>query len=237
MQPQDIHAGHRARMRTRFMQHGLDSLDDHNVLELLLFYALPRRDTNLLAHRLINAFGSLAGVFDASVEALMTVEGIGETAAGLIRLIPETARRYLISKAEPMDALTDSAAAGRYLIPRFFNCQNETVYMVCLDAAMRILDCRQISQGSAGAAQVSTRQVVQNALRQNATFVILAHNHISGIAMPSQEDCRVTRQLRDALAMVEVGLADHIIVATGVADREDAVEIVSMADAGLLTDE
>ncbi len=220
----DAHTGHRARLKARFMKHGLDSFDDHNVLELLLFYALPRRDTNLLAHELLRTFGSLAGVFDASPEALMTVDGIGENAAGLIRLVPEAARRYLISKTESVTVLTDSAAAGQFLIPRFFNCRNEEIYMICLDAAMKLLDCRPLSQGTADSAKVSIRQIVQLALSQNASAVILAHNHTCGIALPSQEVVASTERIRAALAMVDVTLADHIIAAGD--------DFISMADSG-----
>lgn len=220
------HAGHRDRMRKRFMEHGLDNFDDHNVLEMLLFYALPRKDTNLLAHHLLDAFGALAGVFDASPEALMTVNGIGENAAILIHFVPEAARRYLISKAEPGKVLPDSAAAGRFLIPRFFNCKNETVYLVCLDAAMKLLDCRPLGQGTADTANVSIRQIVQIALSQNASAVILAHNHTNGIALPSQEDLASTLRIQEALAMVGVTLVDHLVVA--------GEDFVSMADSHYL---
>ncbi|MCC8357154.1 MAG: DNA repair protein RadC [Oscillospiraceae bacterium] len=222
----DDHKGHRTRLKERFTRYGLDNFDDHNVLELLLFYALPRRDTNLLAHRLLTTFGSLAGVFDASPEALMTVDGIGENAAGLIRLVPETARRYLISKAEPVGALSNSEAAGRYLIPRFFNRSNEEIYMICLDAALKVLDCRLISQGSACYANISVRRVVQLALSQNASAVILSHNHTCGIALPSREDVDTTIRIRSALALVEVTLVDHIIVS--------GFDFVSMSDSGFL---
>ncbi|MCD7844541.1 MAG: DNA repair protein RadC [Oscillospiraceae bacterium] len=213
-------------MRKRFMEHGLDNFDDHNVLEMLLFYALPRKDTNLLAHHLLDAFGALAGVFDASPEALMTVNGIGENAAILIHFVPEAARRYLISKAEPGKVLPDSAAAGRFLIPRFFNCKNETVYLVCLDAAMKLLDCRPLGQGTADTANVSIRQIVQIALSQNASAVILAHNHTNGIALPSQEDLASTLRIQEALAMVGVTLVDHLVVA--------GEDFVSMADSHYL---
>ncbi|MCD8087650.1 MAG: DNA repair protein RadC [Oscillospiraceae bacterium] len=220
------HEGHRMRLKARFMKYGLDSFDDHNVLELLLFYALPRRDTNLLAHDLLKTFGSLAGVFDATPDALMTVKGVGENTAGLIHLVPEAARRYLISKAEPGDILADSEAAGRYLVPLFFNCKNETVYMLCLNAAMKLLDCRALGQGGVDAANVSIRQIVQLALSQNAAAVILAHNHTCGIAVPSQEDLTSTLRIRDTLSMVGVTLADHIIVA--------GEDFISMADSGFL---
>lgn len=220
------HEGHRIRMKRRFLRHGLENFDDHNVLELLLFYAIPRQDTNLLAHRLMDTFGSLDGVFEAEVEALMAVEGIGENAAALIRLVPEAARRYLMAKSEVGHILNDSESAGRYFLPRFINCRNETVYLACLDAKLEVLDCREIGSGSVNSAHVDVRSIVQTALRQNASAVILAHNHTSGIALPSQEDEMATLQLQKALELVGVDLVDHIIVAGD--------DFVSLSDNGLL---
>lgn len=220
------HEGHRHRLRRRFIENGLDSFDDHNVLELLLFYAMPRRDTNVIAHRLLNAFGSLPGVFDATPAALMSVEGVGESAAVLIHLVPEAARRYFIARSQPGQILADSDAAGRYLLPRFLTCPNETMYLVCMDAKLKVLDCREVSQGSTTSVSVNVRRVVQIALGQNASAVLLAHNHTSGIAVPSKDDVAVTLRLRALLEQVGVTLTDHIVVAGD--------DYVSMADSGLL---
>ena len=220
------HAGHRERMRNRFLRFGLDNFDDHNVLELLLFYAVPRRDTNVIAHRLLDAFGTLDGVFDASPEALMAVEGVGPGAAALIRLVPEAARRYFIARTAPGQILADSEAAGRYLLPRFLTCRDETMYLVCMDGKLKVLDCREVSRGSATSVSVNARRVTQIALGQNASAVLLAHNHTSGIAIPSDEDVAVTLRLRALLAQVGVTLTDHIVVAGD--------DFVSMADSGLL---
>ena len=220
------HAGHRERMRKRFLRFGLDNFDDHNVLELLLFYAVPRRDTNVIAHRLLDAFGTLDGVFDASPEALMAVEGVGPGAAALIRLVPEAARRYFIARTAPGQILADSEAVGRYLLPRFLTCRDETMYLVCMDGKLKVLDCREVSRGSATSVSVNARRVTQIALGQNASAVLLAHNHTSGIAIPSDEDVAVTLRLRALLAQVGVTLTDHIVVAGD--------DFVSMADSGLL---
>ena len=220
------HANHRERMRGRFMAYGLDSFSDHNVLELLLFYAQPRKDTNLTAHRLLDAFGSLEGVFDATPEALKTVQGVGDSAAALIHLVPETARRYLMSKAEPGQILDNSSAAGRYLLPRFLTCREERLYLVCMDAKLKVLDCREMSRGGTVSVNVNVRSIVQTALGQNATYAVMAHNHTSGIALPSKEDVAVTLRVRQVLAEVGVTLTDHIVVAGN--------DFVSMADSGYL---
>jgi DNA repair protein RadC len=211
-------------MKRRFLEHGLESFEDHHVLEILLFYALPRVDVNPLAHNLIKRFGSLAAVFDAPLDELEMVEGIGRNAATLIKLIPQVARRYMISRASFGDILDSSEKAGRYLLPRFFGERDEVVYLVCLDAKCKVLNCRLMFRGSVNSANVSIRKIVETALSFNATSVILAHNHTSGIALPSREDQITTRKIEAALKAVDIALTDHIIVAD-----ED---FVSLADSG-----
>lgn len=221
-----LHNGHRERMKGRFLRHGLENFDDHNVLELLLFFAIPRQDTNALAHRLMDTFGTLDAVFEADLEALMSVEGVGENTAALIRLVPEAARRYLMAKNNVGEILLDAESAGQYFLPLFMNCRNEMVYLACLDAKMKVLDCRPLGDGSVNTAHVDVRGIVHRALLQNASAVILAHNHTSGIALPSREDEASTILVQQALKLVGVELLDHIIVAGD--------DFVSLADNGLL---
>ena len=220
------HDGHRKRMKQRFLRHGLSSFDDHTVLELLLFYAQPRKDTNPIAHRLMDTFGSLDAVFEASPEALMKVEGVGESAAVLIHLVPEAARRYRIAKEDPGRIISCAEDAGQYLVPRFLNCRGEAVYLLCLDAKHRLLDCRELGSGDPSSVLLSIRHIAELALMQNASAVILAHNHPNGLAIPSQEDRTASIRVRDALAALNITLLDHIIVAD-----ED---FVSMAESGML---
>lgn len=221
-----IHDGHRNRLKKRFLNHGLDSFDDHNLLELLLFYALPRRDTNPIAHLLLNKFGSLSGVFDAPIEELCQVEGIGENSALLIKLIPQMGRRYSMSKSSFDNILDTSAKAGSYLLPRFYAERDEVVYMICMDAKYKIINTKLMFRGSVNSANISIRKIVENALMNNATRIVLAHNHVSGIAIPSREDIETTKRIKDALRAVDVTLVDHIVVS------ED--DFVSMADSGLM---
>ena len=220
------HTGHRQRMKQRFISHGLENFDDHNVLEILLFYAIPQGDINPLAHELINKFGKLSDVFDAPLEELKKVNGIGSNAAALIKLIPQISRRYMISRAVSGEDihLTDSKKAGRFIVPFFYGAREETVYMICLDAKCKVLNCRVMFQGEVNSANISVRKIVENALAYATTSVIMAHNHPSGIALPSKEDERTTERIIDALSAVDVVLADHIVVAD-----ED---FVSMADNG-----
>ena len=222
-----VHDGHRERMKNRFTEHGLENFDDHNVLELLLFYALPRSDVNPLAHALLDRFGSLSAVFDAPAAELGKVAGIGQNTALFIKLIPQVSRRYLMSRTTFDDILDTTKKAGEYLLPRFFAERDEVVYLVCLDAKCKVVTNKMLFRGSVNSANVSIRKIVEAALASNATSVILAHNHTSGIALPSHEDKQTTRRVEQALAAVDVVLADHIVVADD--------DFVSLADTGFIT--
>ena len=218
------HTGHRARLRGQFLHAGLDALTDIQVLELLLFYVIPRKDTNPIAHRLLTQFGSLSAVLDAPVEVLAQVDGVSETAASLLHLISALSRRYLIDRSSFERILDTTEKAGAYLVPYFFGARDERVYLLCLDAKCKVLDCRLLSVGGVNTAAVSVRKIVEAALSCNATSVVLAHNHTSGIALPSAEDEATTRRIAAALDAVGILLADHIIVADD--------DYVSMADSG-----
>ncbi|MBQ7099776.1 MAG: hypothetical protein IJO05_08670 [Oscillospiraceae bacterium] len=208
----NIHAQHRQRVKSRFRNEGLDHFEELHALELLLFYALPREDTNPIAHDLLDKFGSLRNVLEAPVEQLMTVNRIGEHAAILLSLVKGIARKYMISgdSEAPLNTMAD---CGTYLVNRFLGRRDEAVMLLCLDAKRAPLCCRVVSEGSVNAAEISTRKVVEAALSVNATSVILAHNHPSGIAVPSMPDIVTTRRMGTALAAVDIILEDHIVVA------------------------
>ena len=222
-----VHDGHREKKREQFLNSGLDSFADHEVLELLLFYAIPRRDTNETAHLLMDHFGTLDAVFHAPVEELCRVRGMGRNAATLIHLVPKVYSRVKRSAAENETVLNTTRKSGRYLMERLAGETTEKLYQLCLDRKGKLLTCRQLSEGSVGAAPVNLRKIVENALLSRASGVILGHNHPSGVALPSQEDVAATIQARNALEAVEIPLLDHIIVAD-----ED---FVSMAESGYLS--
>ena len=226
---QNPHAGHRERLKNRFLETGLDSFHAVNTLELILFFAVPRKDTNPIAHRLLDHFGSLAGVLDAPVEELMKIDGITKNAAVLLHLFPQTARQYEISRTADLKILDTTDKAGRYLLPRYTGERSEVVYLLCLDAKCRVLDCRLLFRGGFSSAAASVRKIIETALAVNAYAVILSHNHTSGIAQPSMEDEQTTRALEQALHAVDILLVDHIIVADG--------DYFSMADAGFFKQE
>lgn len=219
-----IHSGHRQRMRDRFSAEGLDHFQEHEVLELLLYYCIPRQDTNPIAHELIRRFGSLAQVLEAPIEELEKVPGIGNSAATFLSLITAVGRYYLVNRSMQECILQTIEQCGRYLVPFFHGRRNETVYLLCLDAKCKVLCCREVSEGSVNAASISVRKIVEIALGANASSVVLAHNHPSGLALPSPEDVHTTRRVAAALDAIEVTLADHIVVADD--------EFVSLAQSG-----
>ena len=226
---QQIHSGHRDRLKQRFLQQGLDGFTDIQALELLLFYSIPRQDTNPIAHRLLDHFGSLSQVLEASAEELMRIGGISEHTAVLLTLMNQMGRFYLVDKARREQVLPTIADCARYLQPYFSGRLKETVYLLCLDAKCKALCCKEIGEGGINSAGISVRKVVETAIREGASTVVLAHNHPSGIAIPSPEDVQTTRRIAAALHSVEVILADHIVVA------ED--DYVSMVQSGYRFDD
>ncbi len=222
----NLHAGHRSRVKEEFLRRGLDSFPEHRVLELLLFYAIPQGDTNVLAHRLMERFGSLAGVLDASVEDLCAVPGVGEHTALLLRMIPGLCGRYVASRSSVGDIVDCSARVREVLEPYFFGARNEMVYVLCLDGKRKVLGVRKITEGSINAAEVTTRRITEESMSLRASAVILAHNHVSGIAIPSNEDCATTRYLKQVLEPIGIKLLDHVVFCDD--------DMVSMKDSMIL---
>ena len=221
---ESVHKGHRDRLKQRFLEEGLDNFTDIQVLELLLFYAIPVKDTNPIAHALLDRFGSLSQVLEADVEELKRVPGIKDHAATLLALVIDLCRYYQVNCAQKTEILATLDACANYLVPRFFGRTRETVFLLCLDAKCKVLCCKELGEGSVNTASISVRKVVETALSANATTVVLAHNHPSGIAVPSNDDVQTTGRIAAALQAVEIYLADHIVVADG--------DYVSMVQSG-----
>jgi len=221
-----IHSGHRARLREQFLEHGLDTFADHQALELLLSFAIPRRDVNPIAHGLMNHFGSFSRVFEASPQDLMEVDGIGEHAVTLIQLITQLGRRYQLDRAKEDLILSDTERMGNFVAPLFHGLTDEAVYLICLDGSLRVTHYEKLAEGSVNAINFSIRRAVEIALKRKAVYVVLAHNHPSGLAIPNVTDIATTEQLIQALAPLGIRLADHIIVAGD--------DFVSMRDSGHL---
>lgn len=192
----------------------------------MLFYAVPQGDVNPLAHRLINHFGSFAAVLDANPEELRKVKGVGDHTALFLSMFPQILRRYMASKSGNEELICSTADAGEYLLPYFFGTRNETAFLLCLDAKGKVLSCRFLAEGSLDRVGLNSRQVVETALEDRASSVILAHNHISGLATPSEADVALTLALRPLLRSLGIHLLDHLVIADG--------DFVSMAQSGLL---
>lgn len=208
-----IHEGHRKRTLDRFRAEGLDGFNSVQVLELLLFYAIARKDTNELAHALLDRFGSVSRVMDAPLEELTKVPGMGEYAATFLHLVKAAGRYYQVDSTQKGRQIRDTEECGRYLMPYFIGRQVETVFLLCLNANCNVISCREVGEGEINSAVISPRTIVQIALAEKASTVVLAHNHPSGVAVPSQEDMAATRRLAAALATVDVTLFDHLIIA------------------------
>lgn len=222
----NVHEGHRERMKKKFIEQGLEPFDDHNVIELLLFFAMPRKDTNPLSHELIESFGSLSAVLEAPAEELYKVNGIGENSVVLLKLIPEICRRYEMSKNCFGDILDSTEKAGKYLSARYMFERDEVVYVICLDSKRKVICCKELFRGDVNSAEVSVRKIAELALAKNASSLIISHNHTSGIALPSKDDELTTIRIKTSLETIGIALADHIIVAGD--------DFISMAESGML---
>lgn len=214
----NLHDGHRERLRRRYQEHGADAFTDHELLELLLTYAIPRRDTNETAHLLLRQFGSLQGVFSAPAEQLQTVDGIGPQAAQFLTLINSMQARMALRQLMQRNGrilLNTPNRTARYAALLLRQERNETMYLLCLNAVRTLISAKPIGSGSIAELTVYPRVIVEQALLQRAHSVILVHNHPSGDPTPSQADADTTEAVRAALSSVHIALLDHMIVGDG----------------------
>lgn len=212
MQEKNVHSGHRKRMRESFLKRDFNSMPEHEILEILLYYAHPRNDTNALAHRLINEFGSLENVLSAPYEELMKIDGVGENAAVLMILFSRLAVRYVAS-IDSDDAYKSDDELVKMIVARLAGEQKEKIIAVLLDKKKKLLNITEISTGGIDDASFKPRALLEPIFRCGATRVILAHNHPQGFAVPSSADCDMTADVRKMLRTLEISLDDHIIVA------------------------
>ena len=219
-----IHMGHRERVRKKIRANDVINMDEHNVLELLLFYTNARGDTNVQAHDLINYFGGFAAVLDAPYEELVKVKGVGEITATFLKLLPQIASYYLKSKDKRGAVINSVAAAGEFFIPFFVGVINEELHMVSLDDRRQVIRQAKISDGIVNSTPIAVKKIISEAIYTNATSIILAHNHPSGIALPSFEDKQMTQKVYEALRQINVSLTDHLIIFN--------TDFVSLLDSG-----
>lgn len=208
----NLHEGHRQRLKNRFLESGLDSFQPHNILELLLFYSIPRKDTNDIAHSLIEKFGSLSAVFDADFKDLITVDCITENSATLIKLIPAISRSYLIDKNANVSNMTDLAATKKLLLSLFHGETVECVYVFFLNNKYDILDYKKVHEGSVNSSSIDARKILEYVVKLNASMIVFAHNHPSGSAYPSMEDIETTGHLLSMFVPFSIPIAEHFVV-------------------------
>ncbi|MCL2189036.1 MAG: DNA repair protein RadC [Defluviitaleaceae bacterium] len=205
--------GHRSRVRERYRREGIESFQDYEVLELLLYYCYPRCDTKQIAKDMLRGFGSLSHLFDADVETLQTRLNCTENIAVFLTLMPAIAKRYSQDKWRKKIEFNDPKTAGEYAQSLFIGQTTERFYVISLDARNRLNHTALISKGTLNESAIYPREVVKAAVENNAAAVILAHNHPAGTLKPSQGDYEITRVITEGLSFINVAVLDHIIVA------------------------
>ena len=214
--PENPHTGHRQRMLDKFERFGLDIFSDHEVLELLLYFAVRQGDTNPTAHRLMQHFGSLHAVLEATEEELQRVEGVGPRSAALLHLCFAVCRRYQddVQKMERFaDKLNTYERIGAYFVPQLCAEKEEVLLAAYLDGAGRVIKCEEVARGGHSYVQVDTYKIVRGAMLCGAAGVAIAHNHPNGTPNPSREDFEMTDRLQRTLAEMKLQLVDHCVVA------------------------
>lgn len=210
-----MHSGHRERVKQKFADCGEIAFSDHELLEQLLFYSIPRQNTNDIAHRLIDRFGSLKAVTEAKLEELMTVEGVGRNTAILIKTsfaISTRSKQNTADKRTHFKSLND---IQRYFLNVFSNDSYESVYLLLLNHNFKYLDCKKLCDGDRDYSSIRMDEIVKAVINVNAKHIVLAHNHPNGSPRASNEDIDVTLKVQDCLKHIKVSLVDHFIIANG----------------------
>ena len=206
-----LHDGHRERLRKKFETDAL--LEDHEILELYLFQSIPRCNTNEIAHRLLQRFGSIRGVLHADISSLEEVEGVGHKTAVQLRVASALVSRYLRSSVNTSGILNDVSELYLYLQSLFAGIAHERVYAVLFNASGRLVGVKQVANGISFLSDVAISSLIHDAVKQNAAALLLAHNHPDGLPFPSEQDRRTTFALRDALRGTGIRLVEHYVIA------------------------
>lgn len=207
--------GHRDRLREKFATNGLEGFLDHEILELLLTYVIPRKDTKPIAWRLLKRFGSVAGVLDAEAEELQTIEGVGENSATFIKLIRSVFRHYSLDEVKEKVTIRTPEQVLQYCKASLSGRSDECLELIYLSVRNTVIGTEIVCTGTLDRVSVSPRKVVERALSRKAAAMILVHNHPSGDASPSMEDILLTKEIAHAAALLGIAVHDHIIVGKG----------------------
>lgn len=203
-------AGHRQRLRERYLKEGLDNFQPHEVIEMLLHYAIPRKDTKEIAKQLNKSLGGVSGVFDSSAEEIMKVAGVGENSAILLSMLGPLFRYYTKEQAMK-NPVSGPQEIERYLVNRLCGYEKEMVVLACIDNRYGLVTDVIIGEGSVNESVIDKRKAVEMVLKYNATAAVIAHNHPAGFALPSRADIQSTIELKNAFDAIGVRLLDHII--------------------------
>ena len=222
----NLHKDRRERVRQKFSKTEMAYFHDHEKLEMLLFYAIPRGDTNPIGHELMERFGSISGVFDADYESLLEVNGVGPNTATLIGVVSSLIRAYQDDYCSKHNTISSTAEAKDFMRSKFLCKSTEQVVMTCIGGNGKVVFSDVIAQGSPETVGISTVEVMRKAIVTRAVCVVLGHNHPSGISNPSSKDVYATKIISDELMRVGVELLDHIIVAPD--------GVCSMRESGLM---
>jgi DNA repair protein RadC len=206
------HKNHRERLRKRFLETGLRGFAPHEVLELILFYSLPQQDTNAVAHRLVNHFGSFSAVLDAPASELMRVSGIKEMSAALIKLIPAICSYYHIDKTYGGKTFVSIEDIAEYCMYKTVGETRERFYVMIFDSTMRLLAFEAITEGSHSEVEVNLEHLAQILFRYSGSNFILVHNHPGGSPAPSEEDILLTERIYSVTAPLGRHLIEHLII-------------------------
>lgn len=209
----NLHEGHRQRLKNRFLKDGsFDNFEPHNILEMLLFYSIPRKDTNEIAHNLLKRFGSIKNVLDASFDELVKVSGISENSATLIKILPQIARIYATHTVAE-DRIFDSVdKIGDFFVSQYMGEKNEVVYLMLLANNFELIALEKIHEGDVNSSFVTPRKISDLVTKHNAAMIVLAHNHPNGIGYPSMNDIETTSHLLSLLNSFDINLIEHFVV-------------------------
>ena len=209
----NVHVGHRARLRKRALEHGIDSLAEHEILELLLSFTIARKDTNPLGHQLLDKYGSISNVLNAGYHELLKEKGIGETTASMLALLPQVLGYYAYDYWAEKNIYLSAADLKPLVVNMFITHTVESFYMLCMNAKNQIISTVCLGRGTVDGVAVYPSMVAEKAIQNKSRCVVLLHNHPGGVAKPSGSDITLTEQCLKSLAAVDVHVLDHIIAA------------------------
>lgn len=212
---ENLHEGHRERIREAYRKQGMNGMADHAVLEMLLTYVIPRKDVNELAHRLLNTFGSLTGVLEADPLRLADVDGVGEKTGLYLHALYDLHRRLTLESASALNGVTrleNPENACRYAIALGMGDRYETLRIICLDANMTVLHTETLQIGTLSHVSFEPRRVIETALLHKARYLILTHNHPSGILIPSSDDIETAKMIEEIGSRLEIDVRDQLIL-------------------------